>query len=70
MNLEWRSSRRSIDQHRPLGLQIHLQRVNPGRMSPHCFFSWVLHHLVINEPLADVPDLDVAVIGFPELALC
>jgi len=38
-------------------------------LGPHCFSAGLLHHLVINEPLADMPDLNVTVIGFPELAL-
>jgi len=62
------SSCRSLGQHRLLGLQIFLQRFNGGRLGPHSPYAWLLHHLVINEPLADVPDLNVAAIGFPELA--
>ena len=63
-----KSSRRSIEQHRFLGIQISLQRVNPGRMSPHSFSAGLLHHLVINEPFADVPEVNIASVGFPELS--
>jgi hypothetical protein len=59
-----------MNQHRFLGLQIFLQGVNPGRLGPDCFSAGLLHHLVINEPFANVPDLNVAVIGFPELPVC
>jgi len=37
-----------------------LQRVSSGRLGPHCSLAWLLLHLVINEPLPDVPDLNVA----------
>jgi hypothetical protein len=47
---------------------LFLQRGNPGRLGPHCFSAGLLHNLVINEPLADVPDLNVAAIRFPELS--
>ena len=64
------SSRRSIDQHRLVNLQILGERVNPGPLGPHCSLARLLHHLVINEPLADVPDQNVACIGLPELPFC
>ena len=64
------SSRGSIDQHRFLVPQILGERVNPGPLGTHGSLAWLLHHLVINESLANVPDLNVAVIGFPELTFC
>ena len=59
-----------MGQHRFLGLQIFLQRVNAGRLGPNPPFARLLHHRVINKPLADVPDLNIAALGLPELAFC
>jgi hypothetical protein len=70
MDWEWRSSWRCYGQHRLLALQILLQCANLGRLGPHCLSSRLLHHLVINEPFAKVPDLNVAVSGLPELPFC
>ena len=61
-----KSSRRG-SQHRVIGHQILPQRVNPGSVGPGFFMVRLLHHLVINEQLADVPDFDVVAVRLPEL---
>ena len=64
---EKKSSRRSIGQHCVISHQILPQLVDPGRVGLGFFVVWLLHHLVINEQLANVPDFDVVAVGLPEL---
>jgi hypothetical protein len=63
------SSTRGNGQYCVLALQILVQSLNACRLRLHRFLPKLLHHLVVNEPLADVPDLNVAAIRFPELPL-
>ena len=63
----WGLSWRSLGQHRLLGLQVFLQRVNRGRLCPHRLVSRLLHHLIIDKRFTDVPDLDVAGSCLPKL---
>jgi len=61
------SSQRSSCQYCIMGLQILPQLVNRDRVGPGCFVFRLLHHLVIDEQLANVPDFDLVAVGLPKL---
>jgi len=63
------SSGRGDRQYCLLILQVSVQCFNGRRLRPHGFLSNLPHHLVINEPLANVPDVNVALGGLPKLSL-
>jgi len=49
------------------GFQVNQHGLNTAHLRSYAGFTWLRHHFVMNQPFAQLDDLNIRMIEFPEL---